>query len=85
MKNRPSPWRIFLTVVLIALGVVILGASARVSQIDFIRFIKDAPKAKALVTAFLTPDLLTRDLKTTTVEMAFTIPCGSATNAVAVT
>jgi len=85
MKNRPSPWRIFLTVVLIALGVVILGASARVSQIDFIRFIKDAPKAKALVTAFLTPDLLTRDLKTTTVEMAFPIPCGSATNAVAVT
>ena len=85
MKNRPSPWRIFLTVVLIALGVVILGASARVSQIDFVRFIKDAPKAKALVTAFLTPDLLTRDLKTTTVEMAFPIPCGSATNAVAVT
>lgn len=85
MKNQPSSWRILLNVVLIALGVVILGASARVSQIDFIRFIKDAPKAKALVTAFLTPDLLTRDLKTTTVEIAFPIPCGSATNAVAVT
>jgi phosphonate transport system permease protein len=85
MKNRPSSWRVLLNAVLIAVGVVILGASARISQIDFIRFIKDAPKAKALVTAFLTPDLLTRDLKTTTVEIAFPIPCGSATNAVAVT
>ncbi len=85
MKNRPPVWRIFLTTILIALGVVIIGASARVSQIDFVRFIKDAPKAKALVTAFLTPDLVTRDLKTTTLEMAFPIPCGSAPNATPVT
>jgi len=47
--------------------------------------IKDAPKAKDLVAAFLTPDLLTRDLKTTTVEMAFPIPCGSAPNPTPVT
>ena len=85
MNNRPSSWRVLLNAVLIALGVVILGASARVSQIDFVRFIKDAPKGRALVTAFLTPDLLTRDLKTTTVEIVFPIPCGSAANAVAVT
>lgn len=81
MKNRPSVWRIFLTTILIALGVAILGASARVSQVDFIRFFRDASKAKALVTSFLTPDLTTRDLKTTTIEMAFPIPCGSAPNA----
>jgi phosphonate transport system permease protein len=85
MKNRPSAWRIFLTAILIALGVAILGVSTRVSQIDFVRFFKDAPKAKTLVTAFLTPDLLTRDLKTTTIEIAFPIPCGSAPNAVQVT
>jgi phosphonate transport system permease protein len=81
MKNRPPVWRIFLTTILIALGVAILGASARVSQIDFIRLFRDASKAKALVTSFLTPDLTTRDLKTTTIEMAFPIPCGSAPNA----
>jgi phosphonate transport system permease protein len=85
MKNRPPVWRIFLTTVVIALAVVILGASARVSQIDFIRFFKDASKAKTLVTAFLTPDLVTRDLQTTTIEMAFPIPCGSAPNPVPVT
>jgi phosphonate transport system permease protein len=85
MKDRPSIWRIFLTTLLIALAVGILGGSARVSQIDFVRLIKDAPKAKDLVSAFLTPDLLTRDLKTTTVEMAFPIPCGSAPNATPVT
>ncbi len=85
MKNRPPVWRIFLTTLLIALAVLILGASARVSQIDFIRLFKDAPKAKNLVTSFLTPDLVTRDLKTTTLEMAFPIPCGSATNATPVT
>ena len=81
MKNQPPVWRIFLTTLLIAAAVVVLGASAHVSQIDFVRLFKDAPKAKTLVTAFLTPDLVTRDLKTTTVEMAFPIPCGSAPNA----
>ncbi len=40
MKNRPPVWRIFLTTILIALGVVILGISARVSQIDFVRLIQ---------------------------------------------
>ena len=85
MKNQPAIWRIFLTALLIAIAVTVLGASARVSQIDFVRLIKDAPKAKNLVTAFLTPDLVTRDQKTTTVEMAFPIPCGSAANAIPVT
>jgi phosphonate transport system permease protein len=81
MKNRPPVWRIFLTTILIASGVAILGVSARVSQVDFIRLFRDAPKAKALVTSFLTPDLVARDLKTTTLEMVFPIPCGSAPNA----
>jgi phosphonate transport system permease protein len=80
MKNRPPVWRIVLTTILIAVGVAILGFSARVSQIDFIRLFRDASKAKALVTSFLTPDLTTRDLQTTTIEMAFPIPCGSAPN-----
>jgi phosphonate transport system permease protein len=81
MKNRPTVWRIILTTILIAVGVAALGVSARVSQIDFIRLFRDASKAKALVTSFLTPDLTARDLKTTTIEMAFPIPCGSAPNA----
>lgn len=82
MKKQPPIWRIFLTTIVIALAVIALGVSARVSQIDFIRLFLDASKAKALVTAFLTPDLSTRDLQTTTVELAFPIPCGSASNGV---
>jgi phosphonate transport system permease protein len=81
MKNRPPVWRIVLTTLLIAAGVVIIGYSARVTQIDFVRLIKDAPKAKALVSAILSPDLVMRDFQTTTVEIAFPIPCGSAPNA----
>jgi phosphonate transport system permease protein len=81
MKTQPPVWRIVLTTILIAVGVAALGVSARVSQVDFIRLFRDAPKAKAMVTSFLTPDLTTRELKTTTIEMAFPIPCGSAPNA----
>lgn len=81
MKNRPSIWRIALTTLLIAAGVVIIGYSSRVTKIDFVRLFKDAPKAKSLISAILSPDLVTRDLQTTTIEIAFPIPCGSAPNA----
>ena len=81
MKNRPSIWRTILTTLLIAVAVVAIGYSAKVTQLDFVRLIKDAPKAKALVLAILTPDVATRDLQTTTIETAFPIPCGSAPNA----
>jgi phosphonate transport system permease protein len=85
MKNRPSIWRIALTTLLIAAGVVIIGYSSRVTKIDFVRLFKDAPKAKSLISAILSPDLVTRDLQTTTIEIAFPIPCGSAPNATSIT
>ncbi len=85
MKNRPSIWRIALTTLLIAAGVVIIGYSSRVTKIDFVRLFKDAPKAKSLISAILSPDLVTRDLQTTTIEIAFPIPCGSAPNATPIT
>ena len=85
MKNRPSIWRIALTTLLITAGVVIIGYSSRVTKIDFVRLFKDAPKAKSLISAILSPDLVTRDLQTTTIEIAFPIPCGSAPNATSIT
>jgi phosphonate transport system permease protein len=81
VKTRPPIWRIALTTLLIAAGVVIIGYSSKVTKIDFVRLFKDAPKAKALVSAILSPDLVTRDLQTSTIEIAFPIPCGSAPNA----
>lgn len=62
-----------------------IGYSAKVTKVDFVRLIKDAPKAKTLISAILSPDLVTRDLQTTTIEIAFPIPCGSALNATPVT
>jgi phosphonate transport system permease protein len=85
MKNRPSIWRIALTTLLIAAGVVIIGYSSRVTKIDFVRLFKDAPKAKSLISAILSPDLVTRNLQTTTIEIAFPIPCESAPNATPIT
>ena len=81
MKTRPSSWRIVFTALLIAFVAVVLGYSARVTKVDFVRLIKDAPKAKTMVMAFLTPDIFTRDQKTTTISASFPIPCGSAPNA----
>ncbi len=85
MKNQPRVGRIVLTTLVIAAVVVLYGISIRTTQLDFVRLIRDAPKARELVTAFLTPDLLTRSVETTTIEMAFPIPCGSAPNAVPLT
>jgi phosphonate transport system permease protein len=81
MKKAPRIGRITLTVVLIALAIVVYGISARVTQLDFSRLVRDMPKGREIFTAFLTPDLVTRDFKTTTLETAFPIPCGSAPEA----
>ena len=85
MDNRPSTRRIILNTLLVVLVAVVLLYSAKVTQIDFVRLVKDAPKGRELVTAFLTPDLVTRSLQTTTIETSFPIPCGSSPNAVPVT
>jgi phosphonate transport system permease protein len=81
MKNQPRIGRIVLTTLLIALLIAVYGVSYKVTQLDFVRLVRDAPKAKELVTAFLTPDVVTREVQTTTIETAFPIPCGSAPNA----
>jgi len=85
MKDKPRTGRIVLTALFIALIVVIYGYAFRTTQVDFVRLIKDAPKARTLVSAFLTPDLASRDFTTTKIQMAFPIPCGSAPNATPVT
>ncbi len=78
MKKPSRVWRITLTALLIALIAAIYGISARVTQVDFVRLFHDAPKAKQVFMAFLTPDLFTRDYRTMTLETTFPIPCGSA-------
>jgi phosphonate transport system permease protein len=73
--------RLVRNTLLIAVLVVLFGYSYRATGIDFPRIFRDAGKAKEMVSAFLRPDLVTRDVETVTAETAFPIPCGSAVGA----
>jgi phosphonate transport system permease protein len=81
MDNRPRIGKIVLTTLLIALAIVIYGISYKVTEVDFVTLFKDAPKASAFIKAFLTPDVVERDIETTTISTSFPIPCGSAPEA----
>jgi phosphonate transport system permease protein len=70
---------------LIALLVAAFGYSYRVTGVDFPRLVRDAGKAREIVLAFLRPDLVTREVQTQTIEVAFPIPCGSAAEATPLT
>jgi phosphonate transport system permease protein len=73
--------RLVRNTLLIAVLVVLFGYSYRATGIDFPRMFRDASKAKETISAFLRPDLVTRDFETVTIETAFPIPCGSAVGA----
>ena len=78
MDTRLSTGKIVRNTLIIALIFLIVGVSWKVTGVDFPRLIRDLPKGKYLVQAFLTPDLTTRETTTTTINLAFPIPCGSA-------
>ncbi len=82
MKNPLPAGRILLNTLLIALGVVVIAFFWRTTEIDFGRLVRDLGKGKKIVTSFLTPDVVARNVVTTTISVAFPIPCGSAPNAV---
>jgi phosphonate transport system permease protein len=70
--------RIVRNTLLAALVIAAFVISYRVTEADFPRLFRDLPKGKDLLTAFLTPDVFTRDVETRTISIAFPIPCGSA-------
>jgi len=82
MKDLSHLKRLVLNTLLIAVLVLLFGVSYRVTKIDFPRLIRDAGKARDFVSAFLNPDLVTRDVETTTIQIAFPIPCGTAPEAI---
>ena len=81
MKGQIPISRIIRTTLLIALVVLALGISWRVTEVDFPRLFQDLGKGKGMVSDFLSPDLTTRDVITTTIRLDFPIPCGSAPEA----
>ncbi|NWG33831.1 MAG: phosphonate ABC transporter, permease protein PhnE [Chloroflexi bacterium] len=70
--------RIARNTLLTALVIAAFVVSYRVTEADFPRLFRDLAKGKDLLTAFLTPDVFTRDVETRTVSIVFPIPCGSA-------
>lgn len=78
MDTRLSIVKIVRNTLIVALIFVALGISWNVTGVDFPRLMRDLPKGRNLVMAFLTPDVVTRETTTTTVNIAFPIPCGSA-------
>lgn len=85
MRALPRLKRLVTNTLVIAGLVLVFGYGYRATGIDFPRLFRDAPKAREILTAFLTPDLVAREVDTVTIEFAFPIPCGSASEAVPVT
>jgi phosphonate transport system permease protein len=70
--------RIIRNVLLIAFIIAAFGISYKVTGVDFSRLIRDLPKGGPILREFLSPDVFTRETETRTIEIAFPIPCGSA-------
>ncbi len=83
-KAPPTLKRLFGTTLVIAIVIFLYTVSFRITQVDFPRLFTDAYKAHDFIMAFLTPDLVTHDYTTTTIETSFPIPCDSAPAAVPV-
>jgi phosphonate transport system permease protein len=78
MKKPSQIKRLTLTTLGIAVLAVLYVVSYRVTKMDFVRLVRDASKAREFVSAFLHPDMITRDTTTVTISTPFAIPCGSA-------
>lgn len=81
MKDLSHLKKLVRNSLLLALLLVVFGYSYRATGIDFPRLVRDAPKARGILSDFLRPDLFRRDVEVVTLEMAFPIPCGSAAEA----
>lgn len=78
MSTQSRVVRLFIWIVL---GIVIFAAyalSIKVTQPDFIKLIVASPKAKQILPQLMSPDLFAREAITSTISLAFPIPCGSA-------
>lgn len=72
--------RIIRNTLLTALIAAAFVVSYNVTEADFPRLFSNLPNGRNLIIAFLTPDVVTREMDTRTISIAFPIPCGSAPN-----
>lgn len=76
--QQPSTFRILRNVFIAILIVAAFVISWDVTDINFVKLITDLPKGENILKSFMTPDLVTYDVEVRTIEIAFPIPCGSA-------
>jgi phosphonate transport system permease protein len=82
MDNRMPTGQIIRNTLIALLVILALGVSWRVTEVDFGKLFREMGKGRAIIASFLTPDIITRDVTTVTIEVPFPIPCGSAPEAV---
>lgn len=70
--------RIMRNILIAILIVAAFVISYRVTDADFGRLFRYLPNGKELLRAFLTPDVISRDMDTRTISIAFPVPCDSA-------
>lgn len=78
MKNPSSIFRILLWLAVSAAIIAAFILSVRVTQPDFVKLVVAAPKARQILPQLLSPELFVRQAITSTLSLAFPIPCGSA-------
>ncbi len=76
-----SPGRALRTTLLALLVVAAYVVAYRGSEVDFPRLFISLPKGWPLLHAFLTPDVVQREIQPVTLQVDFPVPCGSAPEA----
>jgi phosphonate transport system permease protein len=70
--------RTIITVVSILLAVAAYVIGYRITQIDPIKLLTSLPKSKQILSDLIHPDVTTRKVEQTTLDLVFPVPCGSA-------
>jgi len=70
--------RLLFWIVVALVVIAAFAASIQVTQPDVVKLVVASPKAKQILTQLMTPDLFAHETITSTISLAFPIPCGSA-------
>jgi phosphonate transport system permease protein len=78
MPTQSRLIRLFLWIIMLVVIFAAYALSIKVTQPDFVKLIVASPKAKQILPQLMSPDLVSQEQITSTISLAFPIPCGSA-------
>jgi phosphonate transport system permease protein len=70
---RPARFILILVILIVA-----YWYSAKVTEIDFVKLVVSAPKARSIISQFLAADIFSRTSNSYNLDIKFPVPCGSA-------